>query len=325
MHLEKIREREVLLGVLQKRLQEAEDQISELMEQAGVGDEESFREKSESHRRCQVLEQELRVLISGLVTGLCFRDEAQMTRFMGSVDWKECHKSSSDLRDRLADLRKESESLANLSGRLSREIESLEAEEETESLLQERERLRAKLNKLTGGWTTFKIALLLLEKTLNMYEREKQPSVLEKSSRILGEITRGAYVKILFPLDGDQVKVLRSDQSLVDERLLSRATLEQVCLSLKLAHLEVYGPDESIPVVVDDILVNFDCERAARTAQLLADFSERARTQVLFFTCHPHIAGLFPPTVSKITLEPLIRGDGPSWQWRSIDQVTRPV
>jgi uncharacterized protein YhaN len=81
----------------------------------------------------------------------------------------------------------------------------------------------------------------------------------------------------------------------MDESLLSRGTLEQVYLSLRLANLELhYGDGLGVPVLMDDILVNFDPDRAARAAKVLEQFSRETGIQVLFFTCHPHVASLFP-------------------------------
>jgi uncharacterized protein YhaN len=47
---------------------------------------------------------------------------------------------------------------------------------------------------------------------------------------------------------------------------------------------------EALPLILDDVLVNFDPERAASIAEVLAETAERH--QVLFFTCHPHLGEL---------------------------------
>jgi uncharacterized protein YhaN len=44
---------------------------------------------------------------------------------------------------------------------------------------------------------------------------------------------------------------------------------------------------------MDDILVNFDPDRAERAAEALHALAERH--QVLFFTCHPRTAALVDP------------------------------
>jgi len=45
---------------------------------------------------------------------------------------------------------------------------------------------------------------------------------------------------------------------------------------------------ERLPVVVDEVLVNFDPLRAQRTAAAFVDLSQT--NQILIFTCHPEIA-----------------------------------
>jgi uncharacterized protein YhaN len=46
-----------------------------------------------------------------------------------------------------------------------------------------------------------------------------------------------------------------------------------------------------LPLVMDDVLVNFDPRRARLAAQTLAEFA--AESQVLLFTCHPETAAVF--------------------------------
>ena len=49
--------------------------------------------------------------------------------------------------------------------------------------------------------------------------------------------------------------------------------------------------EKSLPVIVDEILVNFDPDRTRRAA---AAFSDISRTnQVLVFTCHPAMVEAF--------------------------------
>jgi len=195
------------------------------------------------------------------------------------------------------------EELASAEGKLTHEIEVLEQEDETEELLAEREVLLSRFNRLAKEWLTLKVALRLLEKTLRLYESEKQPRVLERGSGLFKSITSGMFTKVLFPLEEDRIKAERRDGSRTNQDLLSRGTLEQVYLSLRLAYLDVYHRDESIPLIMDEVLVNFDPERSGRAAETLVGFSEEAGCQVLFFTCHPHIARLFPGTIGKVDLE----------------------
>ncbi|MEC8592344.1 MAG: hypothetical protein VXZ15_12330 [Planctomycetota bacterium] len=75
--------------------------------------------------------------------------------------------------------------------------------------------------------------------------------------------------------------------------VLSRGTREAVFLSLRLALVEAYhkrGID--LPMVLDDVLVNFDSERAVWAAEVLKNFAQQGH-QVLMFSCHQHMATTF--------------------------------
>ena len=82
----------------------------------------------------------------------------------------------------------------------------------------------------------------------------------------------------------------------VSPEQLSRGTQEQLYLALRLAYIQDHAAQASpLPVIMDDVLVDFDPGRARRTARILGDLSQGRygpRQQILFFTCHPHTAAL---------------------------------
>jgi uncharacterized protein YhaN len=293
--LEKEQEREVRMGALKSKVEEIQDQIAVLLEAAGVADEERFRERGVLHDQYKAVERQRRVLIENLVLGLRRPDEAAMRSSMEAQDWSRNRKLLVEMQVELNEARREAQELAGRRGRLEKEIETLEAEDEFEPLLASREEWVARLNTTAQEWIELKIASTLLSDTLRIYESERQPRVLERASELLRSITGDRIKRIFLPLDEDRVRVELPDGSRIDEHLLSRGTLEQVYLSLRLAHLESHSQGGFVvPILMDDVLVNFDPERAGRTADALARFSAETGVQVLFFTCHPHVARLFP-------------------------------
>ena len=52
-----------------------------------------------------------------------------------------------------------------------------------------------------------------------------------------------------------------------------------------------------MPFIIDDILINFDDDRALATLKVLADLSHK--TQIIFFTHHSHILDLAQKMVSE--------------------------
>ena len=100
-------------------------------------------------------------------------------------------------------------------------------------------------------------------------------------------ITDGEYAGIAASLEGDAfMAVHRSGDRRDPEKQLSQGTREQLYLALRLAYIKNHAAKaEPLPVIMDDILVNFDPVRAANTARVLAEFARD--NQLLFFTCHP--------------------------------------
>jgi uncharacterized protein YhaN len=294
-------------------MKNAEDRIGALMERAGVKNEEAFRELSRRHDRYCRLRHEEQLLVSGLVSGLGFTDGTTALEYLQARDWNEIRNAEATLQTQVTALRAEAEELAASEGKLAQEIAALEQEDDTEVLLAEREVLLSRFNKLAKEWLTTKVASVILEKTLRLYESEKQPRVLERGSGFLKSITNGMFTNMLFPLDEDRIKVDRFDSSRIDEELLSRGTLEQVYLSLRLAYLDMYHRDEPIPLIMDEVLVNFDPDRSNRAAETLVRFSEETGCQIVFFTCHPHCVGSFPGSIAKVDLGYYLENrEGPS-------------
>ena len=72
---------------------------------------------------------------------------------------------------------------------------------------------------------------------------------------------------------------------------MSDGSHDQLYLALRLASLDSWLlSHEPVPFVVDDILLNFDDQRATAALKALSELSQR--TQVLFFTHHCHIVDM---------------------------------
>ena len=81
-----------------------------------------------------------------------------------------------------------------------------------------------------------------------------------------------------------------------------RRTPRQLHLALRSGLVREFGERaESLPVVVDEVLVNFDPLRAKQAAESFAALS--GTNQVLVFTCHPGTAGLFAAAAGAQVIE----------------------
>lgn len=139
-------------------------------------------------------------------------------------------------------------------------------------------------------------ARLLLEQTRSAVAREHQPPVLREASRWLARLTDGRYTRITTAIEEARLDVHERDGTLWNPERLSRGTREQVFLALRLALIRDLGRhDVSLPLIMDDALVNFDDARAPLAARALVEFIAEQTTgrQMLVLTCHHHVARVF--------------------------------
>jgi uncharacterized protein YhaN len=142
-------------------------------------------------------------------------------------------------------------------------------------------------------WRLVTTCEMMLEAVRAFYEREHQPPVLREASGYLKRLTKNRYTRVWTPLGEHRLVIDDADGNSLNVEVLSRGTREQLFLALRLALVSAYARrGRRLPLVLDDVLVNFDLERAKAAAIVLRDFA-RAGHQVLIFSCHEHIARLF--------------------------------
>jgi hypothetical protein len=144
----------------------------------------------------------------------------------------------------------------------------------------------------------------LLEDVCATFEKERQPETLREASSFLSQLTSGKYTRIWTPLGTNQLKIDTTDGKALSIELLSRGTREAVFIALRLALAAAYARrGVMLPLVLDDVLVNFDRKRAIDAARTLKTFAELGH-QVMMFTCHDHIAEIFHDIDVQVRLLP---------------------
>ncbi|HUZ02911.1 MAG TPA: AAA family ATPase [Thermomicrobiaceae bacterium] len=137
------------------------------------------------------------------------------------------------------------------------------------------------------AWRVAGLAEGLIHDTLGRFQRKRQPQVLAQASRLFAEITDGEYTQLLQQESG--LVVIDRNGSGRGVAALSRGTAEQLYLCIRLGLAQEFARHAAaLPLVMDDVLVNFDPERARSVARALVDVA--AVHQVLLFTCHPDTA-----------------------------------
>lgn len=116
------------------------------------------------------------------------------------------------------------------------------------------------------------------------------PKLAQLASEYLSVITDGAYKELLINQDMQisirvpQTQALNQDP----ERLLSKGTVDQIYLSLRLAMINILSEGaEQIPMVLDDPFAHYDDARVKSAMKLMKEVSEKS--QVLLFTCREDV------------------------------------
>jgi len=175
-------------------------------------------------------------------------------------------------------------------------VEAAASDRANESLQAELAALDLKVGEHQARRRVLERARGLLEETRAAVARDHQPPVLREASRWLARLTDGRYHSITTAVDEARLEIHERDGSLWKPERLSRGTREQVFLALRLALVRDLGRhDVTLPVVMDDALVNFDDARARSAARVLVEFLSEQGTerQLLVLTCHAHVAEIF--------------------------------
>ena len=292
-------------------LEKAQTEFEQLLRSGGARDAEEFRSRANlSERRTSVEEKARTALdrlqrLSGpgealerLKADLSETEPQSIAEEIGALEL-ERDNADAEISERSTER-----------GSINTELEGLVGEEESSRLRMERHVLLEQIRVHARDWARLTLAQSLLDEARRKFERERQPGVVRHAETFFTRITDGRYRQVYAPLGEQTITVTDADGQAKQPSELSRGTREQLFLSLRFGLIRELGQrTEPLPVVVDEILVNFDPDRALRAAAAFTELSES--NQVLVFTCHPTVVDLFvnaasdagveEPTVVRIT------------------------
>ena len=120
-----------------------------------------------------------------------------------------------------------------------------------------------------------------------------QSRTLAEASDFLRRLTGSQYTGITVDRAFHTFRVHRTDGADLVVNALSQGVRGQVSLSLRLALANAYARrNVQLPLILDDVFITCDSRHVSKTAELLRETGARGQ-QILFFTCHRHIADVF--------------------------------
>lgn len=314
---EKIRDER---GGIEKRLVEEEEELGSeeaafaqaksreraLLAQAGVGSPEELLKVARQHTERRELERALGNLESTLAIAA---DSMPLAEFLQSfkADQKDIQESRLKAviaeRDGVGDAEGE---VATSVGALSARVHAIMDADDLANLRQDECMLEESVAKMAREWSKLALAEALILKAKGIYESERQPEVIRMASRIFSQITNGRWLGISSSLEDSRLQIIPPHGEPVDPECLSRGAQEQAYLALRLAYIRSHARHaRSLPVIMDEILVNFDPERAERAARTFADLAsgqEGGPQQIFYFTCQPQMVDMLKKAAPEARL-----------------------
>lgn len=287
-------------GLLERRaalhlsLQAAEAALQELgnaaaarLAAAGIESEAGY-EAALAHRQLAIrLDIELSRLEPEWTAGLPDNRIAELEELCASKEEAELQALFADAEAAARSLERSRRDALERRGSLRQSVEHLLQEEEHRRLLEQRAMAISELEADSERYAVLAVSAALIRGTKRIYEEERQPAVLRRASQYISRLTEGKYIRVVSTPGEPGIRLETADRRLIDSSVLSRGTAELVYLAMRFALAEEAAGPVKLPLMLDDVFVNFDRGRLRAVAKLLAELA--GERQIIVMTCHGHI------------------------------------
>ncbi|MBK7581631.1 MAG: AAA family ATPase [Myxococcales bacterium] len=290
-------------------------ELSALMAQAGVNDSKLLAEaeaRSTSRRAAEreIVEVERSLFESCGSTPL----EEIRERALG-VSLHEARARAVALEEMLLELDAERDSARDTERAAALGLERFDGNSAAADNQAEAEATLAKIRSAAERWARVRTAELVLRNEIERYRATHQGPLLERTNQIFPRLTLGAHAEVRVDLDAEPPALMAVSHEGVKVPIarLSDGACDQLYLALRLASVEHYArSNEPLPLILDDVLINFDEERARAALGVLAEIA--ASMQILLFTHHEHVVLAAEQTLGAdaVNVHVLSRGEAPA-------------
>ncbi|MBY0549699.1 MAG: AAA family ATPase [Candidatus Obscuribacterales bacterium] len=289
----------------ESKIQQHKSAMEHILKSYGCGSLEDMNVISKRLTASEKHLSEMQGLVGNLCRILSAKDEKQLEDIFADFNKYESltflesrEKEISALKKKLGSTgnKNDEESLTYKLARKRNEMETLINSRDLNKLRTQEQTLLTEIQQLSLDWIRLTMAESLLVRARKRFETESQPQVIAAASQIFSKITDGKYTRIQADSKAKTIDAITADHKPVSSTVLSTGAREQLYLALRFAFIQHRAAScEPLPVIMDDILVNFDYHRALRAIGAIQELSETH--QVLFFSCHPATVAYFRQAV----------------------------
>ena len=296
------RERSTLerIAELEEELRDADGVLSRLCEQAQCAAAEELPAIEEQATTRNTLRHELAELDKRIVEQ-GEQSISELRELLGERTGDDLAAELALHRDTLQGAKSELEALVEQHTEASAALRQLDHGSEAALEREHAEHDAARIGELAERYLAERAAAILLARAIEHHREHSAQPILSRAQQLLPQLTAGSLTRLFVDdEDGDHPVLMarRANGAELGVSGMSDGTLDQLYLALRLAALEHHlDALPSLPVLLDDILVNYDEPRVAASVPALAEIAQR--TQVIVLTHHEHVATIAQDTLGE--------------------------
>lgn len=283
---------EVRCSTNRNRIEEDQAKLKQLIQNGSAENEEQFRLRGHLHEKYLNLKSQIATYESAIrkVAGTTNLEEVKAELADQSIEVLRAEEDR--LSRRIDELENDQAEALRDKGAAEKKRKDLDSDNLVAVLRGKEEELLEKLADNAHDWARHAVANYLLETAKERHAEANQPRVIQEASKYFSTITDGRYNKVFAPPGENSMQVIDKEGRSKESDNLSRGSMEQLYLAIRFGYISAQPTGaEALPILMDDVLVNFDPTRSAAAAATILQMAKQR--QVLFFTCHPWQVEIF--------------------------------
>ena len=249
-----------------------ESQKSSILKKANVQNVEEFYQKDEAFERNRLLIQEYTQIKQQL------QDYLEALETISSKEELEQKMESSH--HALLSLLQKNQSLIEEQAQKLQQIQQLATDGTYHEQLIQFELWKAEVEEQLVEWASYVYASKWILESLQKQLPSQTNEVIKVAGHYFNRLTQGRYQGI--QMENMKIAVQKNNEKWLFASELSRGTLDQLLVSIRLAFIGNLSSKISLPILIDDGFVNFDSERKQIMLQLIKELS--SKVQVIYFS-----------------------------------------
>ncbi len=174
-----------------------------------------------------------------------------------------------------------------------RELEAIGGSDAAARAEARRQEAMATMADVAERYLKLRTAVRLLKWSMEKFRETRQGPMLGKASSLFNALTQGSFNRLVVDTASATPRLIgiRASHERVEVDGMSDGTRDQLYLALRLSALELQAEGGlDMPLVADDLFINFDDQRTRAGLRVLGELS--GRMQVICLTHHEHLVAL---------------------------------